>query len=96
MNNSDIIDPIFLQAVEAIDSGEIALLEDLLTQNKYLVRRRLDYPEPGYFQNPYLLWFVADNPIRVEKLATNIVDITQLLNLLMKHEASHTAQPQLD
>ncbi len=96
MNNSNINDPIFLQAVEAIDSGDIVLLDDLLTQNKYLVRRRLDYPEPGYFQNPYLLWFVADNPIRVEKLATNIVDITQLLILFVKNEAKDTAQYQMD
>ncbi|MDN3580801.1 ankyrin repeat domain-containing protein [Mucilaginibacter flavus] len=96
MNNSNINDPIFLQAVEAIDSGDIVLLDDLLTQNKYLVRDRLNHPEPGYFQHPYLLWFVADNPIRVEKLATNIVDITQLLILFVKNEAKDTAQYQMD
>lgn len=96
MNNADITDPLFLQAVEAIDRGDIVLLEELLTQNKRLVRERLDYPEPGYFQNPYLLWFVADNPIRVEKLAANIIDITQLLILFVKNEAADSMQHQLD
>ncbi|GAA3960401.1 ankyrin repeat domain-containing protein [Mucilaginibacter dorajii] len=96
MNNTDITDPLFLQAVEAIDSGDIVLLEELLTHNKRLVRERLDYPEPGYFQNPYLIWFVADNPIRVEKLAANIIDITQLLILFVKNEAADTAQYQID
>jgi hypothetical protein len=96
MNNADITDPLFLQAVEAIDSGDIVLLEELLTQNKRLVRDRLDYPQPGYFQNPYLLWFVADNPIRVEKLPLNILDIAQLLILFVKNEAADSMQYQLD
>ena len=96
MENSDITDPLFRQAVEAIDRGDIITLEDLVTKNLRLIHDRLNYPEPGYFKDPYLLWFVADNPIRTGKLAVNIVDITRLLIGFAKNEAADTAQMQLD
>ncbi len=38
MNNADITDPQFRQAVEAIDSGDINVLENLLTTNPGLVK----------------------------------------------------------
>ena len=79
MNNAEIKDPIFLQAVEAIDAGNRSVLQNLLDQYPDLVSRRLDLPEGGYFKNPYLLWFVADNPIRHEKLPANIPEMTELL-----------------
>ena len=69
MKNSDITDSLFREAVDAIDSGNISVLQQLLETNPQLVTKRLDTPtENGYFKNPYLLWFVADNPIRHEKL----------------------------
>ena len=54
-------------------------LQRLLTANPQLVRVRLESPGDwlrdlvdgaleGYFKQPYLLWFVAENPIRHEKL----------------------------
>src|SRR5580704_5854161 len=68
---------LFSEAIEAIDSGNINVLQGLLEANPELVTRRLDTPsEVGYFANPYLLWFIADNPIRQEKLPSNIVEIT--------------------
>lgn len=96
MKNSDITDPLFRQAVGAIENGNIGLLTILITENKRLVRDKLDLPEPGYFQNPYLLWFVADNPIRNGKLPPNIVDVTQLLIVYVKEFAAGTMQHQLD
>ncbi|MFT3907957.1 MAG: hypothetical protein QM737_00915 [Ferruginibacter sp.] len=78
MKNSDIADTTFREAVEAIDSGNIVLLQQLLAANTNLVTKRLPKQE-GYFKDPYLLWFVANNPIRHEKLPANIVEVTKII-----------------
>jgi Ankyrin repeats (3 copies) len=96
MENSEITDPLFREAVEAIDSGDIIALEKLLAQYPRLVRDRLNYPPEGYFKDPYLLWFVAGNPIRIDKLPPNIVDVTQMLIGFVKREAPGNTQEQLD
>lgn len=96
MNNSDITDPLFLKAVEAIDAGDISLLSRLLDENPELIVKRLDTPTEGYFRHPYLMWFVADNPIRHEKLPPNIVDITRTLIDTARSNASESFQEQID
>ncbi|HVW14784.1 MAG TPA: ankyrin repeat domain-containing protein [Mucilaginibacter sp.] len=96
MNNSDIKDPLFRQAVEAIHTGDLALLKDLITQHSSLITERLDSPTGDYFDNPYLLWFVADNPIRNGQLPGNIVEVTTMLAEAVKRRALETAQMQLD
>ena len=96
MDNSDITDPIFRQAVEAIDSGNVSLLKDLLLKYPQLICKRLDVPTEGYFKHPYLLWFIADNPIRNEKLPSNIVDVTRLLIDVLKMNAEESFQEQID
>jgi len=97
MKTSDIRDDRFLQAVNAIDSGDIAGLKELISFDPNLIRKRLETPEEeAYFKNPYLLWFIADNPIRNFKLAENIVETTQLLADAVKQYAPQTAQLQLD
>jgi Ankyrin repeats (3 copies) len=79
MKKSDITDTSFREAVEAIDSGNANALQRLLDTNPELVIKRLDFPTKGYFAHPYLLWFVADNPIRHEKLPPNIVEVTAII-----------------
>ena len=96
MKNEDIKDPLFREAVEAIDAGDRQTLSRLVSQHPYLVRERLDHPEEGYFANPYLLWFIADNPIRHGKLPANIVEITALLIECVKKEARESLKEQLD
>ncbi|MCR8561393.1 ankyrin repeat domain-containing protein [Mucilaginibacter sp. BJC16-A38] len=96
MKNTDITDPQFLQAVEAIDAGDINELETIITKYPRLVKERLQTTEPGYFKDPYLLWFVADNPIRIEKLPPNIVEITSLLVQAVKREAPDTYLRQIN
>jgi hypothetical protein len=96
MQTSDITDQTFLQAVEAIDGGDIALLQKLIADNPRLITDRLQTTEEGYFKDPYLLWFVADNPLRHEKLPANIVDITKLLIAEVTANTPGTAQHQLD
>src|SRR6266496_595532 len=53
MKNSDITDPLFREAVEAIDTGDINTLERLLNEHPQLVSQRLDVPKERYFQHPY-------------------------------------------
>ena len=96
MNNSDIKDPVFREAVEAIDAGNTSSLEHLLKTNPQLVNKRLDTPDEGYFKHPYLLWFVADNPIRHEKLPANIVDVTRILIDAVRNNATDSFQQQID
>ncbi|PWU03534.1 MAG: hypothetical protein C5B52_03185 [Bacteroidetes bacterium] len=96
MNNSEIADPLFRRAVEAIDSGNIALLQEILESNPKIVSQRLDTPANGYFQHPYLIWFVADNPIRHEKLPANIVEITRLLIKYIREYAPETFEHQIN
>ena len=96
MNNSDIKDPLFRKAVEAIDTGNLVSLNDLLDKNPSLISQRLDTPTEGYFANPYLIWFVADNPVRNDKLAANIIDITGTLIQYIQRHAPETLEEQID
>lgn len=93
--NVEIKDPLFRSAVEAIEQGNLASLQTLLAEHPHLVNTRLDTPTEGYFQSPYLLWFVADNPIRHGRLPSNIVDITDLLIQKIEEQKLGSKQFQL-
>jgi peptide-methionine (S)-S-oxide reductase len=96
MNNSDIRDPLFREAVETIDSGDLPALGQLLRTHPQLLSQRLDFPDEGYFKHPYVLWFVADNPIRHEKIPANIVEITSVLIEAARKNAEDCFQRQID
>jgi len=96
MKNSDIKDPVFRDAVEAIDSGNLSSLENLLKANPHLINQRLDFPTDGYFKHPYLLWFVAENPIRHEKLPSNIIAVTKMLIDEARKNAPDSFQHQIN
>ncbi|WP_295795987.1 ankyrin repeat domain-containing protein [Mucilaginibacter sp.] len=96
MNISKISDALFLEAIAAVDGGNIPVLKGLITAHPRLISERLNYPSGDYFDNPYLLWFIADNPIRNEKLPANIVEVTALLIAEIKKHAPDTVQKQLD
>jgi hypothetical protein len=78
MDSSEIPDPVFREAVAAIDAGDVGALERLLAEHPNLVSDRADCGE-GYFHRPYLLWFVAENPIRNGKLPQNIARMTRTI-----------------
>lgn len=78
MNTTDIPDPIFRDAVAAIDSGDLKALEALLEKYPSLPGDRLHAGE-GYFRDPYLLWFVAGNPVRNGCLPANIAEVTRTI-----------------
>ena len=83
MDNPEIPDPLFREAVATIDAGDVSALEALLTAHPELVSDRLDFDEgycgEAYFRHPYLLWFVAENPIRNGKLPENIAQVTRTI-----------------
>jgi hypothetical protein len=95
MDNPEILDPLFREAVSAIDAGDVSALERLLAMHPQLVRDRLDYGE-GYFRQPYLLWFVAENPIRNGTLPKNIAQVARTILKAAERQAPDTFQQQLD
>ncbi|MCC8426701.1 ankyrin repeat domain-containing protein [Mucilaginibacter sp. UR6-11] len=92
----DIADIIVQQAITAIDSGKTAELMELIDLHPDLVVDRLQNNDDGYFKNPYLLWFVADNPIRTDQLRHNILDVTRSLLQVAKNKAPDTYKYQVD
>jgi hypothetical protein len=79
MNTPEISDPQFREAIRALDEGNADALARLLSTYPRLVREHLDFPNAGYFSHPYLLWFIAENPIRTGKLPGNIADVARVI-----------------
>lgn len=101
------LDASFREAVSAIDSGDIATLERLIAANPALARDRLESPGPwlrgvvgraldGFFRRPYLLWFVAEDPVRNGSLPANIAKVASVIIDGAKREATPSLQEQVD
>ncbi len=71
-------DPLFRRAVDLLDAGDAAGLRELLVEHPALVHQKVTF-EPGYFQNPSLLNFCAENPIRRGSLPATIVEATRVV-----------------
>jgi peptide-methionine (S)-S-oxide reductase len=107
MGELKILDELFRQAVSAIDAGDVHELEHLLAANPRLACERLDAPGAwlrdkiggaldGFFQKPYLLWFVAEDPVRNGTLPRNIVDVACTIMCAAQQACSDTLREQLD
>ncbi|HKR08991.1 MAG TPA: ankyrin repeat domain-containing protein [Gemmatimonadaceae bacterium] len=101
------LDTSFREAVGAIDAGDTERLEHLITANPALVRERLASPGPwlrdkvgksldGFFQRPYLLWFVAEDPVRNGTLPENIAAVARAIIDAARHDNQANLQEQLD
>jgi peptide-methionine (S)-S-oxide reductase len=97
----------FCEAVASIDAGDIAALERLLTATPALVRERLEAPGAwlrakvgnsldGFFQRPYLLWFVAEDPVRNGTLPVNIAAVARTIIDTARRESPSNFQEQID
>jgi Ankyrin repeats (3 copies) len=88
-------DPPFREAVAAIDAGDVRALEALLAAHPRLLRDRADCGD-GYFHRPYLLWFVAENPVRNGRLPANVAQVTRTIVQAARREGVETLREQLD
>lgn len=97
----------FRDAVAAIDAGDRSALSDMLAAHPALAAGRLETPGnwlreqvgdalEGYFHRPYLLWFVAGNPVRNERLPADIAQTASLLAAAARHAGGDGLQYQLD
>src|SRR5262245_19258643 len=82
VTNDSSLDARFHEAVAAIDAGDVITLRSLIDAHPALVRERLESPGAwlrdkvggavdGFFKRPYLLWFVAEDPVRNGTLPRN-------------------------
>jgi len=107
LENSDLNDGLFREAVTAIDAGDLPTLKRLLLEHPELSHDRLDFPGAwlrdkvgaaldGFFQKPYLLWFVAEDPVRNAKLPPNIAEVTRVIIQAASQVPKENLQEQLD
>jgi len=101
------LDESFREAVTAIGAGNLEGLQSLITAQPELVRERLTSPGAwlrdkvgnaldGFFQRPYLLWFVAEDPVRNGMLPRNIAAIARAIIDAARSESGANLQQQLD
>ena len=107
LDDSVSLDAYFREAVAAIDTGDVVKLERLVGTTPALVRERLASPGAwlrdtvgraldGFFQRPYLLWFVAEDPVRNGRLPENIAAVAGVIIDAARRESTSNLQEQLD
>jgi len=101
------VNALFQRAVSTIDAGDVDALDRLLADHPELVRVRLENPGAwlrdivkgaldGFFKAPYLLWFVAEDPVRQGTLPKNIADVARVIVNATTREHVDSLQAQLD
>jgi peptide-methionine (S)-S-oxide reductase len=101
------LDSLFREAVAHMDAGDVAALEAMLAAHPRLLSERLASPGAwlrdkagnsvnGFFKKPYLLWFVAEDPVRNGKLPPNVADVTRAIIEAAKRARVRSLQKQLD
>jgi Ankyrin repeats (3 copies) len=98
-------DELFRQAVGLIGSGDVPALERLLADHPQLAQERLTAPGPwlrdkigraldGFFKDPYLLWFVAEDVPVFGRMPANIASVARAI--LRAARGAPNWQDQLD
>lgn len=99
MEDFEVFDPLAREAVAMIDAGDVPALERLLAVHPELVQDRFEYRgegDEGYFRKPYLLWFVAENPVRNGALPKNIAEVTRTILETAERQGVESLREQLD
>lgn len=82
-------------AVSAMDHGDLGELDEILSRHPGLLQQRFDCGS-GYFERPYLLWFVAGNPVRIERLPENAAAVARMVMDRARGSGVATVQEQVD
>jgi peptide-methionine (S)-S-oxide reductase len=101
------LDDLFRTAVSAVDAGDLDTLDRILREHPTLACERLDSPgawlterigkaSEGFFHRPYLLWFVAEDPVRNGKLPSNIAAVAGRIIDAAKASCAGSLQEQID
>jgi peptide-methionine (S)-S-oxide reductase len=79
--HEQIEDPTFRAAVDLLDRGDVEGLRRHLVSHPDLVRQRVRFDDSNYryFARPTLIEFIAENPIRHDRLPPNIVYVAQAI-----------------
>lgn len=72
-------DRVFRHAVDLIDRGDAAAMRAYLKQHPKLARQHVVFEGTNYFKNPTLLEFIAENPIRHNKMPESILGVTEAI-----------------
>ena len=107
MDDAQVLDALFQEAVAAIDAGNMTVLRRLLADHPRLVRDRLGAPGAwlrdkvgraldGFFREPYLLWFVAEDPVRNRTLPRNIAEVARAIIDAARRDPAVNLREQLD
>ena len=97
----------FRRAVEAIDAGDAGELGRLLVAHPELARERLEKPGEwlraqvggaldDLFRDPYLLWFVTEDPVRNDTLPPNIAELARLIVEAARPAGAERLREQID
>lgn len=98
---------LFQQAIAAIDAGDAERLTRLLDEHPDLAGERLEHPGDwlrdrvgaaldGFFSRPYLLWFLAEDPVRAGVLPPNAAQLARVVIDAARRHRPETLQAQLD
>lgn len=101
------LDALFRDAVSAMDAGEVDTLQRLIARHPSLLSARLESPGPwlrdqvgraldGFFARPFLLWFVAEDPVRNNGLPDNIAEIARAITGAAAELGVASLQEQVD
>src|ERR1044071_2308434 len=104
---TDQLDRLFREAIALIDAGDLSGLEHFIAANPVVAQERLTEPGPwlrdkfggklpGFFERPYLLWFMAEDPVRAGRLPKNIARMAHALIESVRRQNPTILQEQLD
>lgn len=107
MNDGDLLDALFREAVSAIDAGDLHALDRLLAEHPRLACDRLESPGAwlraqigpaldGFFRYPYLLWFLTEDAVRTGRLPANVGALADAIIRAARRGGAGNLQEQLD